>query len=846
MPNAETKTAVIIVCWNQLVYTKICLSSILKNVKLPYKLFLVNNASTDGTKEFIDEMQRQYSDKIISLHSEKNIGFSGGNNIALKQIQNNPEFSHVLLLNNDVLVPPRFLENLLKTFSSDKYCGMVVPVSNYAGNRQGIKNIQVRPESFDEFSCKWEFARNNYNKSWQIGMAIGLCMLMKREVLDKVGLLDDRFFCAWEDNDFSLRVINEGYKIHVAQSAFLYHFGSKSIKSIPQSNYGKEIFETNKKKFYDKWAEINKLGEKKKICGMLRVKNGGEVLKETLSAHSRLCDEIVVFDDHSTDNTEEICKSFPKVVDYYKSEYTNFNEARDRNQVLQMAKSRNPDWIFSLDHDEIPEESLIRDIQTIVSNPNPEKKLYCFQICNIWNTGNDNSYTKVRTDAIWNFFTQGRLFKNEPNQEIKNSGDDGLHAGSHPYFPQENIQITPYRIKHYGNADPQQRLKKYMWYTATDKNKDRNAILGGHYEFYKDLYARIEEDRPENQGKELGEYQFTDKDFYRHIVNENTIALAEWKENITLSAAIIVKRSDYEFLPKCIDSIKDVCDEIVIVRTEDNESDEIPSIDCDKVKWYYHKWNDSFSEARNFALSKCTGDWALRIDADEIMMDESKIHLKRIMNNDEAEVILMPIMNYMKPDKGGNQKWVPSKTARAFKRLDGVKYSFRVHEEINNSITELGKTRTMRVYDNFPVPLQHYGYLKEKEDLWKKYDYYKSLMLMDIKENPKSPESFFNLGVECFQTDLLDDAEMYYRKSIELGSKDWKGSHDLGVLVYKRALLKIKEELIESLKYYNVASEMIESSSDKTGENLIKINKTHIENLLRHIEPKERSKRNAQ
>lgn len=841
------KVAIVIVAYNQLLYSKLTISSVINHTSVPYTIFFVNNGSQDSTDQFATEMVNQYKDTFVYIKSDSNLGFAKGNNLALREIQKDPSYTHILLLNNDTIVPKHYMENMLKVFYNvDQNIGLVGPVTNYAGTRQCIDKVRVQPETFEAFSSQWEIDPSHHNICYRTGMLIGFCLMIKREVFDKVGLLDERFLNAFEDNDYVLRCSQLGYSSYVALDCFVYHFGSKTLsdKSVVQNS--EDLFYDNKKKFYDKWAEINKIGEHKKIVGMLRVKNGGDILRETLSAHSELCDEIVVFDDHSTDQTEQICKSFPKVVDYYKSEYTEFNEARDRNHVLKMAQQRNPDWIFCIDHDEVPEQTLIRDIQKIVNSPNPEAKLYCFQICHIWNSGDMQDNTHFRVDGLWGTFYQGRLFKCEPNQVIRNNEDDGLHVGSHPNIPAENRQTITYRIKHYGNADPVIRLKKYMWYTRTDKVKDVKAILGAYEPWYTELYGRIEADKPENAGKKLGPYKLKDSDYYRHIINENSLVLTEWKENITLSASIIVRTSDYDHLDKCLTSINNICDEIIIVQTDGDEfrckrfEDSIES----KLKWYYHKWQDSFSEARNFALSKCTSDWILRIDADEVLQEPAQIHLKRIMSNDEAEVIMFPITNYLLPDAAnGQRKWTMSKTNRAFKNIQGIQYIGRVHEEITDSISELGKTRPMRIFDAFPVNLLHYGYIQDKCRLWDKYDYYNKLLHMDIQETPKRPEPYFNLAVDYYHRDDFDKAEMYYRKTLELNPNQWRSTHDLGIIIYKRAMKKVENELIESIKYLKQAKELIVKTSDTSYERQLTNNMKKMEQILEDIKPKDRSQR---
>lgn len=479
------KVAIVIIGFNNLAYSRITLESILKNTTVPYKLFLVDNGSTDGTLEYFNSLKENTSIELEVIHSTTNLGFSGGNNLALKEIQNNPEFTHVLLLNNDTIVTKDYLERFLYHLESNKHSGMVGAVSNYAGGMQHVGNIHVPPE--DTQKVAEEIYQKNKNKSIETSMLVGFCVLIKREVIDQIGILDESIGTAMhEDNDLCLRAKLAGYKLYVAKDVFIYHFGSKTVNSAFN---GRNQFLKTREAFRNKWAAIRSKTPDK-IVGMLRVKNGGEILRQTLEAQSKICDSIVIFDDHSTDNTEEICRSFPKVVDYYKSEFPDFNEARDRNFVFDMAKKQNPTWCFCIDHDEVPSDRLIRDIHKVIQDPkNVEVDLFCFKIAHLWNS--ENTWRK---DGLWKNFLQGRLFRVYPNQEIKGN-DEGLHCGSHPYFSPMQIKIVPYTIWHYGNMDKLVRFKKYLWYTATDKDKDVNAILGGWKEWYRNLYKYLDEQK---------------------------------------------------------------------------------------------------------------------------------------------------------------------------------------------------------------------------------------------------------------------------------------------------------------------------------------------------------------
>lgn len=472
--SQEKIIPIVVVTFNGCDFTKECIKSIRTYTIVPYRLIVVDNNSTDGTVEYL----RSLTD-IDLLQNDKNLGFAGGFNKGIQHALNTYDFDYLVMLNNDLLVTPSYIQRLLEIMKKDSKCGLVGPVCNYAGGRQ---NIGV-PATMKTFEDVGEFANQRYldykEDYLRTGIVTGLFYLIKREVLENVGLFDERFFPGqWEDNDFCLRMQLKGYRLYVHNGVFMYHYGGKSIRQFDQGN----IFFTNKKRFINKWKEEWQKTEPK-LVGMLRVKNGEPYIERCLETVSRMCDEIVVLDDHSTDNTYEICKKFPKVVKLEKSTSDTFDEGRDRNLIFQWAKERNPDWIYCIDADEIPEEFLIDNIKKLLRPSNPQALGYVLRICHFW-----NSEKKVRLDGLWGPFYQCRLFRVLPRQSIREGSGSGLHIGSHPSIPAENLVYTHYRIKHYGNMDKEKRKEKYNWYTKNDTEGNVAAILGGHAKFYFNLY----------------------------------------------------------------------------------------------------------------------------------------------------------------------------------------------------------------------------------------------------------------------------------------------------------------------------------------------------------------------
>jgi len=208
-----------------------------------------------------------------------------------------------------------------------------------------------------------------------------------------------------------------------------------------------------------------------RIIGMYRIKNESRWIKKSLKSISDICKEIVIFDDGSTDDTVKICENFPQVVEIHSQKDLSFDEARDKNILLKMALSRNPDFILSLDGDEIimpnSKQHLFYELNVLYPNVN----LFEFKELYVWDKPN-----QYRCDGIFNNTWSKKLFrlKDQPkNLKIYDSAFPGnLHCGSLPSNLIEQNQIVKSKIKilHYGYYDEEIRRKKYDFYTKLDPN----------------------------------------------------------------------------------------------------------------------------------------------------------------------------------------------------------------------------------------------------------------------------------------------------------------------------------------------------------------------------------------
>ncbi|MCM1989289.1 glycosyltransferase [Oceanirhabdus seepicola] len=237
------KTSMIILTYNKLEYTKQCIESIRKYTdKDTYEIIIVDNNSEDGTVQWLNNQK-----DIKIIFNKENLGFPKGCNQGIRVAQGD----NILLLNNDVIVTPNWLENLMKCLYSSDDIGAVGAVTNSCSNFQSI------PKQYDTYDELINFAEK-FNISsflkWEERLKlIGYCMLIKKEVIQKVGLLDEDFTPGnYEDDDYCLRIRMEGYRIMLCKDTFIHHYGSVTFGK-ERKEYCK-LLATNMEKFKSKWG----------------------------------------------------------------------------------------------------------------------------------------------------------------------------------------------------------------------------------------------------------------------------------------------------------------------------------------------------------------------------------------------------------------------------------------------------------------------------------------------------------------------------------------------------------------------------------------------------------------
>lgn len=208
------KVAIVLVNYNGIKDTIDCISSINKS-KTKAKIYIVDNASENQEGDTLSDMFHE----AIVINQKENIGFAGGNNIGIKRALQDG-FEYIILLNNDTVIDPLMITELLKHVRDD--C-VVLPKMFYYSQKEELWYGGGKINSFTgNVEHTYEFG------DCQCDFATGCCMIIHKNVFDAIGFLNEDYFMYYEDADFSLRLKEHGIIIRCVSSAKLWHKVGKS------------------------------------------------------------------------------------------------------------------------------------------------------------------------------------------------------------------------------------------------------------------------------------------------------------------------------------------------------------------------------------------------------------------------------------------------------------------------------------------------------------------------------------------------------------------------------------------------------------------------------------------
>jgi GT2 family glycosyltransferase len=215
---------IVVLNWNSANDTIRCITNLKKITYSNYELLVIDNGSNDDSVTQIIEAFPEIQLKELP----NNLGFTGGCNEGMSEGLRRG-FESILLLNNDAITAPDFLEKLVHSLNKEQKIGAVQPKILRLSDSTKIWNVGGKldflgtSESIRDEKLALKLVRNH-----KIDWLSGCCLLIKSEAIKSVGLFDDNFFAYHEDVDFSIRLRKKGFKLDINFDSIIYHDGGGS------------------------------------------------------------------------------------------------------------------------------------------------------------------------------------------------------------------------------------------------------------------------------------------------------------------------------------------------------------------------------------------------------------------------------------------------------------------------------------------------------------------------------------------------------------------------------------------------------------------------------------------
>jgi hypothetical protein len=232
----DKRVAIILLNWNSYECTRDCLESLKAMSNEDYDIILVDNNSKDHSG---DKLASEYPN-LIHLQLYNNLGFTGGNNAGINYSINH-NYQYTLLLNNDTFVEPDFLSILVSYLDENPGTGAIQPKIYFNHNRKLLWNggSWFNPWTGNDYvegtgKPSSKTSENLKEPDWLTGCAL----MIRNDVIRKIGLLDESLFMYYEDVDYSFRIKKAGYSLMYHPKSVIYHIAGASTRALKKGKEG--------------------------------------------------------------------------------------------------------------------------------------------------------------------------------------------------------------------------------------------------------------------------------------------------------------------------------------------------------------------------------------------------------------------------------------------------------------------------------------------------------------------------------------------------------------------------------------------------------------------------------
>lgn len=827
--NSMPLVSIIILTRNRMDVTKACIASIQRHTSESHEIIFIDNGSTDGTLDWLKELVAGTAEYRL-IENNDNLGFSAGCNQGIRAARGN----FILLLNNDVVVTPEWLAGLLECFDGEEV-GIVGPMTNNISGPQRWPWPSYRSmDELDDFSR--EFRRSKRYQRRAVRRVVGFCMLFRRELVERIGLLDEQFGSGnFEDDDYCLRAALEGLQNTIAVDVFIHHVGSATFQGNNIDYH--EALLRNQQLFNRKWSKT--VTDESLAHQVIRVKT----LEKAVNLNQRgFADEAVEL------LLNQGIRQLPGEPLFYHVLAQFFFDAgmfRDALAILNECpvalpvSARNVQVRAKLELGQVDEAERI--VKNILKSAGEQGDIMLLQ--------GYVMLAKGELLAAANVFEQ--FCSRRPSHALgflgfsevaRLSGDESVAV----LLLERAFRLDPADIgvaqRYHASIVCQDQLVAAERAVAEARHfyPDSDTLAYIHI----DLLLRLERFQDAMAVVEhvlvtckWGEGFLDAAQAVRDRLGPVTVSREREREGGTISLCMIVKNEEKN-LPRCLRSLLPVVDELVIADTGSiDRTCEIAAIFGARV--IRIPWTDDYSAARNASLNEARGEWILAMDADEVISAQDYDTIRSLVRSSPSGNVAFSVVsrNYTNrvdletwranrgeyPLEEVGRGWMPSEKTRLFPNQASLRFENPLHEMVEPSLERQGIPTL-----SAPFVVHHYGYLDDERQQRKLQHYYElgkrklvetggspkaivelaiqaagvkkyeeamSLWQSALRIDPASPLAHFNLGHVCLQMGMFKEGRDAAKRAMEL-KQDYREAQ-VNYLLCQLCLGNIGEALAE-------------------------------------------------
>lgn len=223
--------SIVVPNWNGMAFLEKCLQSLMSLTYPKYEVIVVDNGSSDGSTDFV----RVNFKGVRLIANDRNLGFAKGSNIGIRASRG----GMIVLLNNDVVVDPVWLSELVKATVASPKIGVASGIILRSKSSDVVWSAGNRIDAFTGYHWRVDYGKKlrEVRDVDDIDYMSACALLAKREVVERIGLLDEGYFFSGEDADWILRARKAGYEFRLVVAAIAWHEGSATSRTVMKERY---------------------------------------------------------------------------------------------------------------------------------------------------------------------------------------------------------------------------------------------------------------------------------------------------------------------------------------------------------------------------------------------------------------------------------------------------------------------------------------------------------------------------------------------------------------------------------------------------------------------------------